>query len=111
MSKMPFNSGGKFVAARAFTFGSKSYKPGEAFDWRKIACSERKLRIMYDTRRIVTLDEFKKRSTPTPIPVIGAPEQVTKKVTPKVKTEESPPDTGEVAEKKKRKPRKKKATS
>lgn len=58
-----------YEAQRPFRFAGKDYKPGDKFDWRKVGCAERKLRLMYG--RQLKLPEGKlKRAEPEPLSVV-----------------------------------------
>ena len=46
--KAPFNKTGEFTCRRTFTFNGRSYVVGQAFNWRNCACSERKLKNLYE---------------------------------------------------------------
>ena len=53
-----FDKSEKFVVSKPFKFAGKAYAGGEVFEWRKTACTERKLRTMYSSRMITTKREF-----------------------------------------------------
>ena len=53
MSNRPtFNSRLKFVVARQFKFAGRTFKIGSQFSWRTIGCSVRRLRQMYEGRKL-----------------------------------------------------------
>ena len=52
--KPPFISSDDFEARRSFTYNGKHYAIGEAFPWRNIACSSRKLRDMFNGNYITS---------------------------------------------------------
>lgn len=41
-----------FVAQHAFTFGERSYAPGDVFPWRALGVSERKLWSLWVARKV-----------------------------------------------------------
>ncbi len=43
-----------FVAVRTFRFGGRSFRPGDAFPWRELSCSHRRLRQLQDHRMVMT---------------------------------------------------------
>lgn len=57
--RQPFNAKSKFVAGnKGMRFHGKSYPPGAEFPWRKLSCSERKLRQLFERRLIELHDDF-----------------------------------------------------
>ena len=57
--RQPFNAKGKFVAgAKGLRFHGKTYAPGDNFPWRKLSCSERKLRQLHERRLVEYSDDF-----------------------------------------------------
>lgn len=48
--RQPFSPGGKFVASKDFRFNDHRFARGDEFPWRRLACSVRKLRQMYEGR-------------------------------------------------------------
>jgi hypothetical protein len=57
MAQRPqFDSRQKFVVARGFKFAGRAYLEGQAFDWRSIGCSVRRLSQMYNARKLSMLD-------------------------------------------------------
>jgi len=48
---------GPLVARKAFRFGGKPYGPGDAFPWRRLSCSERKLRVLMSGNYLTTKDQ------------------------------------------------------
>ncbi len=46
--KAPFDPKGRYAARRTFTYNGITYSTGRTFDWRHIACSARKLKLLYD---------------------------------------------------------------
>lgn len=57
--RQSFTPGGKFIVSRTFRFHGKVYKKGDEFPWRQLSCSVRKLRTLYEGRRLnnVYVDE------------------------------------------------------
>lgn len=51
-SRQPFLPQGEFVAGKAFRFGGKTFNVGDSFPWRKMSCSARRLRQLYESRLI-----------------------------------------------------------
>lgn len=57
--RQPFNAKGDFVAgAKGIRYHGKSYPPGAKFPWRKLSCSERKLRQLHERRLVEFADDF-----------------------------------------------------
>lgn len=53
MVKQPFAPGGKFVVGREFRFAGRDFKAGDEFPWRRLSCSVRRLRQLYEGRYLV----------------------------------------------------------
>jgi hypothetical protein len=51
--KAPFSLSGEYDARKPITFQGETIAPGERFDWRKLGCSARKLRQLWDNGFIV----------------------------------------------------------
>lgn len=50
--RQPFIANGRYVARKVFTCNGHRFKPGDAFPWRRMGCSARRLEIMYRTNLI-----------------------------------------------------------
>jgi hypothetical protein len=50
MMRQPFTPGGKFIASKNFRFHGRDYARGDEFPWRRLSCSIRKLRQLYEGR-------------------------------------------------------------
>ena len=60
----PFSPSGEFVVRRGLRFAGRSYSPGEIFPWRRLACSPRKLRQLYESRYLqMKEDAFDQEAT------------------------------------------------
>ena len=46
----PFSPSGDFIVGREFRFAGRDFRPGEKFPQRRLACSPRRLRQLYDGR-------------------------------------------------------------
>lgn len=46
--RVPFDKGGDFTARRSFKFQNHSFSTGDKFPWRRICCSPRKLKLLFD---------------------------------------------------------------
>lgn len=61
-NRHPFDIGKKFEAAKSFTFNGRRYSRGDAFPWRRIACSRRKLLQLYEGRFVNVTPEYDKEA-------------------------------------------------
>lgn len=52
VTRPPFTPTNTFIVISHFTFAGKSYKPGDVFPWATLNVDQRRLRQMYDHRRI-----------------------------------------------------------
>tara|TARA_R110000851_G_scaffold50512_3_gene120565 strand:+ start:3403 stop:3711 length:309 start_codon:yes stop_codon:yes gene_type:complete len=50
--KAEFDKGAKLVARKLFTANGRNYSTGDIFPWRKLAITERKVRLMYEANLI-----------------------------------------------------------
>ena len=63
-TRQPFNPLGEFVTSKSFRFHGRYYGKGYEFPWRQLACSERRLRELFDAKYV----ELKEGSTSTEKP-------------------------------------------
>ena len=58
-AKQPFMPKGDFVAGSGgMRFAGRTYAPGASFPWRKLSCSERRLRQLFERRLIEHAQDF-----------------------------------------------------
>lgn len=60
----PFSKGAKCTALKPFTFGGKDYKAGQEFPWKRLACSERKAKQLWESRLITCGESAPERAAP-----------------------------------------------
>jgi hypothetical protein len=69
--RQPFTPKGDFVVRREFRFSGRDFRPGDDFLHRQMAISERQLRVLYDSGKIVyrgdegKAEEIKTTEAPT----------------------------------------------
>jgi hypothetical protein len=85
----PFSSGAKCTAMKPFTFAGKRYKVGQEFHWRRLACSERKAKQLWESRLITCGEAAPERPKPKgnvikTMPLRLVAQEQTTEVTPEV---------------------------
>lgn len=69
--RVPFSPSGDFVVRRELRFAGRSFRPGEKFPWRRLACSPRRLRQLYDGGYLNTLDSVVAATGDMVVPATG----------------------------------------
>jgi hypothetical protein len=57
MVRTPFNPRGDFTALREFRFAGRTFEPGDPFPWRRLGCSARRLRQLYEGRKLLLKED------------------------------------------------------